>query len=490
MDQTFIQKLSSYLDSFIKKYRFPLLFLISISLLYVFPILLANVYYVDDMRRSTTGVGWDYDGRIFATFLMKKLTGGGGISDFFPYSIIFSAILIALAGHIISCILGLEKNNKYKLSALILLINPFFLENLSYRWDSIPMAISVCSVIVPFLFLSRKYLFVLISIIGICISMLTYQTSIVIYPILVLLVIIKLCFSDKKDKQIFNLIIISFTSFCLALVFYKIIGLLFPIRTGGREEMILFNDNFLLLLENNIGKTFLFVKSAFSRYYSLLFLIILVISVIAYSKYLFSDRSILKKILIPFLFLFVVFFIVFPLLFLYTPVFMPRMMVGFSFVIYFILLLTNYLNSRLVTFISFLFLLVSLPLVSSYASGLKSQNNLEIFVAQNIARTVDVNNKTLAFYGQLEYSEEIHVALRKFPILNYLVPSNMKNQTMWGEKIFMKANNYMYTPNFLPSEEYADFISKRDEIPIIDETRYYILRADSRRVVVDFTKSR
>jgi hypothetical protein len=37
--------------------------LLIVVALYVAPIALSNIYYVDDMMRITTGDGWDADGR-------------------------------------------------------------------------------------------------------------------------------------------------------------------------------------------------------------------------------------------------------------------------------------------------------------------------------------------------------------------------------------------------------------------------------------------
>ncbi|EIK4885979.1 glucosyltransferase domain-containing protein, partial [Salmonella enterica] len=120
------------------------LFIFIIGLLYVFPIVLANVYYVDDMGRLSLGYGWDGDGRILSNVLTEALSFGNGIISIFPYSTLLSSVILVISGIIVSDMLFENKYLKY-ISSLFILTSPFMLENLSYRYDSILMAVSVLS---------------------------------------------------------------------------------------------------------------------------------------------------------------------------------------------------------------------------------------------------------------------------------------------------------------------------------------------------------
>src|SRR5690606_25506540 len=119
------------------------LFCLISAVLYIFPLLLANKYYSDDILRYAAGGGWSMDGRPVATIIMKILSGGEKIKDLFPYTLIIGALLLALSGYCISYVSELEKNKKYKLSALLLLVSPFMIENISYRYDVLTIALSV-----------------------------------------------------------------------------------------------------------------------------------------------------------------------------------------------------------------------------------------------------------------------------------------------------------------------------------------------------------
>ena len=70
------------IDEFLKEHRAGLIFSIVVALLYVFPIILAGQYYVDDMSRIINGHGWDHDGRFIATYLMQILSFGEPVKFF------------------------------------------------------------------------------------------------------------------------------------------------------------------------------------------------------------------------------------------------------------------------------------------------------------------------------------------------------------------------------------------------------------------------
>jgi len=481
---TFLQKCTQT----IKEYRYPLIFNVVFAFIYVLPLLLTNVYYADDLRRAVNGVGWDYDGRYFSSFLMNKITAGGFISDYFPYSIIFSAIILSIGGYIISIILGLEKDRKYKLSSCILLINPFFLENLSYRWDTIPMSVSIVVLIIPFLFVSSRTLFVLSSIIGICITLFTYQASIVIYPLMAILILINHCIDD--NKKTIESFILFICSFILGLIIYKLISLLFPTNFGGRDSIILFKENFLSNLIINSERAWELIRTAFSRYFKIVIVLSIFLCVISYIKYLISSKPIIQKGLIILLPLFAIILIPFIILILENVWIGPRILVGFSFLIYLMLIIINNLSQRIIPIISFLFIFISLPLMSAYASALKSQNSLEVYVSQKITQTVNMEDRILTFEGYLEFSPETYVAIDKFPIIKQLIRHNLVDNLSWGPKLFAKANNYMYFPQYVNNEKYEKIMENKNMLPVVDETYYYILRADSAIVLVDFNASK
>lgn len=479
------------LRTIVTKHKYSIILCVLFAFFYVLPLLIANVYYTDDMRRSLTGLGWKYDGRHFASFMMSKLTGGGRISDFFPYSIIFSAVIFALTGYLISLILRLETKSRLKFSALIFLINPFLLENLSYRWDSLPMAISVCAVVVPFLFIDSWRRFSIASLIGITITMFTYQASVVVFPLLAVLILIKKCLDGDDLSKIGRLTLVMFCAFVLSLVVYKIVSVFLPVLSQGERGVTVFGAEkpFNELLRNTLLSWHL-IKDGFSRYFTILAALSALLAIWAYIRFSkSSERFINKALILP---LVVVVFILMPsvLLFLKDSWIVPRVLIGFPFIVYLLLLFIARWEQKIISVLSILFVFVSLPLISSYAGALKSQHSLEVSVVEKITQTIDVDNKTIVFNGELQYSPETYVALEKYPLLVRLVPSYLKDDWMWGEMVFNKATNYMYAPKFVYGEERRSLLEKMNSLPIVGETYYYTLRADSTSIVVDFQDAR
>src|SRR5690606_2407032 len=183
-------------------WRLLLAFGLAGSFLYVFPLLLADKYYSDDMLRYTTGLDWSMDGRPLSSIIMKLLSGAEKVKDLFPYTTILGAFLIALGGYFISLVLELEKNKILKYSSFLLLVSPLMIENLSYRYDIFAMGLSVVFVTIPFLWKDNLKKFLFFSVLGVYATLLAYQASVVIYVLFALLILIKYCFEEQPKKVI------------------------------------------------------------------------------------------------------------------------------------------------------------------------------------------------------------------------------------------------------------------------------------------------
>ncbi|MBP3476321.1 MAG: glucosyltransferase domain-containing protein [Lachnospiraceae bacterium] len=126
--------------------------------LYVLPIILANRYYQDDLSRSLRGItGWNNDARPLTEQIMKWLCGGTPIGDIAPLPLLLSVLMLA---YILT--LYLHQNLPQAHSVWVLLsmgflviANPFFLSNLSYRYDCFTMVLALCAAIIPYVLPDR-----------------------------------------------------------------------------------------------------------------------------------------------------------------------------------------------------------------------------------------------------------------------------------------------------------------------------------------------
>lgn len=126
-------------------YRIVLIITILLSALYYYPILYANTFYADDAYRINVGFfGWNELGRYFANGVAYLYSANTqAILDIFPLSLFLNILLLSL-----SSVLLYGKFQQYMTHsnslflACIFIINPFLIENMLYRFDSLGMMIA------------------------------------------------------------------------------------------------------------------------------------------------------------------------------------------------------------------------------------------------------------------------------------------------------------------------------------------------------------
>ena len=119
--------------------------------LFSMPIIRANYFYIDDLGRSLDGhTNWGAAGRPFASFVMEAINfNRWTTTDLAPLPQILAVIFLSMASAWSSIFYRLRSGFGI-LSVAFLVCNPFFLENLSYRFDAFTMAIAVCLAMLPF----------------------------------------------------------------------------------------------------------------------------------------------------------------------------------------------------------------------------------------------------------------------------------------------------------------------------------------------------
>ena len=152
-----------------------------LSVIYVIPLIIADYDYLDDYGRNLYGYGWQHDGRFIATLFAKLWSLNSANFSIFPFSTILSALILGFTGYILSYLFELEPNSKVKLSSLLIITMPTFLGNLVFKFDCLPMSLSLLVIVFPFLFYKSTLKFFIFSIMGIFISLGLYQSSATCY---------------------------------------------------------------------------------------------------------------------------------------------------------------------------------------------------------------------------------------------------------------------------------------------------------------------
>lgn len=199
----------------------------------IFGIILASVRYRDDLMRSMFGqLMYDFESRMVSQYASMIL----GMMDYETQLIADASPLFQLLAVFVlasgSVVLTRTINGKLSIYGLIaslpLGLSPYFLSNLSYKFDAPYHALSIVASIVPFLYLRRTSIFVPASVLGILVTFSTYQGAHGIYILLSALVVacslakIDDCGFTLPQKKVFSFIVWSALSYVLALAIYYI----------------------------------------------------------------------------------------------------------------------------------------------------------------------------------------------------------------------------------------------------------------------------
>ena len=201
------------IKKFIKEnYKYILIF----SLIYfiaLIPLIRANINYKDDLGRIRYGYRDFGFGRYVSDYLSILLHGSSNISDISPFTTLLAIVIMAIASTIILRILLKEKKIKWYhiAAALPIGMNPYFLECYAYKYDAPYMALSVLFATIPFIFYKKEEsnknaLFVIVSIICTFLMASSYQASSGIFPIITIILALKIFSNKEEKKEIFKFI--------------------------------------------------------------------------------------------------------------------------------------------------------------------------------------------------------------------------------------------------------------------------------------------
>ncbi|TCV93386.1 glucosyltransferase GtrII-like protein [Luteibacter rhizovicinus] len=164
-------------------------YLLSLYFLIIIPILRANRYFNDDLKRALIGrTGWDSNGRPLTTLLMKLLQSyDRALVDISPLTQIGAIAVLAWVGVLIARRYAIRSPWMAALVAFPLGAQPFFLENLSYKFDALSMGLAIYFALLPIVALKDHRRGWWWGVLAIFASLNFYQPAINVYLIFVLL---------------------------------------------------------------------------------------------------------------------------------------------------------------------------------------------------------------------------------------------------------------------------------------------------------------
>ena len=471
-----------------KDKRFYLYITVACAIIYVFPIILSNTYYIDDMDRVMYAYGLRHEGRILYDIVIQTLSFGSHISDLYPYAQILAASLMAMAGYIIANLFDIEAKSKFKISALVLFTNPFFVENLSYRLDSLTMSLSIFICILPFIYYKNTIKFVLASIICTLCSLFLYQQSILCYACMVLLCIIFLIKTNENMKKLATLCFLSSASLILTIILFKLIYTHFGINFGGRNTTILSSNEPFLQLYLNYKNCVALISLLFTPEYIISILSIAIISASLLFINFFSSKEKWKLFVIATAILLIILCIPAINLILENPWWTSRTFGAYPFLFYALLIAPVNFKEILVKISTSIMLLFSLSFMTAYASTLNANDKFLMTLSNQISSKIgDTTDIKLIFNGTMPSSPARDYLEYKYPLIKKIVPSYMDNGWYWGTA-YLKFNGVLNSNYFISGSERDEQIKNICSFNLISKETYFNILKKDDYAIIDFNK--
>lgn len=434
------------------KQRFLFCFLLTIA--YLFPLLTSGHYYADDLLHSVTGyTPWNSNGRPLSNGLSHLIMAGGLLSDIAPLTQVLGAATISASIVFLSIRISKSGIVLPILALFPIISSPYYLENWSYRYDSLTMAFSISSAILPYVFKASGIVkTICISTALLFISLCFYQAASNLFIAFAAIIFIVDTY-NRRDSVRYIELIGRITGFLLANIIYALTIKKFMVQfeynivhsellSGGLNNIIdgvlinyaSLNSMFLSAFSGPLLNYFL-VPTIFSLYFTVLVL-----------KRILLKRQIIALKTLDLFFVIIGLIVIYasifgPMLLLKSPVFSPRVLIGASGVIVFITLSTFILteNIRILRWIITIPMIGMFVLAYSYYNAQKTTDVLEYTMISEIKTTIalhsgkDIVFKGIAFKGTAPHSAQSKLAELNFPIIGRIIFNDLNQDFLWAK---------------------------------------------------------
>lgn len=469
---------------------------IVLSILYILPLLLANCYYVDDISRSVGGYArWLDNGRPLAEWIILTM-GFGGVIDIAPMPLILSAITIITSGFYLSKNIGINKKLPAILVSLSILCSPFYIQNLSYRYDAFTMGLSVSSAIVAASILLDRFSKTkfIISSIAITAMLSLYQASVNAYIGVVCLCALVIL-QRNGVKTFFIYVSASVATLIIGMVAYKLLVAEIFVSGGysvAHSETVEISSDSLPVIYSNLDNFLKVFIDTFSGWFGILFLVSFVISSASAFIVITPDIKQKKSFLIYCALIAgsistLIFAIIGMMFFLNHPVYYPRVFIGFIAVMLFIAYNTSTVLNGKIVFIPILVLASSYIQMYAYGNALSAQKQKEDFIFSLMAQDIvkyDGHINKVRFNGSVSMAPTLDLITNRFGIMKHIVPSYIRPDWMFGSFYLRKLGpEVIYDSNIDISKTITDGCREK-----VTANKFYTVIVKDKTMLFDFSK--
>ncbi|MGG5838342.1 glucosyltransferase domain-containing protein, partial [Huaxiibacter chinensis] len=460
-----------------------------LALIFSMPFIIADVPYIDDLARMAVGYGWNQDGRVFATLLMKTLSLGYPLMDISPIPTLLAISSLVLAGYILSEVFEINGRLNKAIIAISMLSGPFIVQNLSYQWDSLPMSLSMLLITCSIMFINNRNMFIFMTSIMLTLSMYLYQATIFAFPCLVILYLWK-SYEGKGSRETVKLIITASLASVAFIFTYKLSSLLINLEySQSRADLVFFSSNPLVSINNNIMALESVYKPYFSSITGKLVIFAYAISVLTLLKCSLKKNALyaLLGIVLPPAFMIMASIV--GVVIVNAPI-SPRVFSALPLSILTIVILSK--NSRYsFVFVGVIVSFITIIQLYAYVNALKSEYELQKSIITQIAAKNDLYNKKIIINGSAPMSNGAQITLKHLPYLKGSIPIYLNNGWVWGRQLMENEGlifkeQLLYSPDLDKQRNKA--IKALCDIPVTTKSNLYTVRSNNSFVIIDFMR--
>ncbi|WP_421595364.1 glucosyltransferase domain-containing protein [Rahnella sp. PD4] len=478
------------------------------TVLFVLPLLLANIYYIDDNGRAALGyTNWGPDGRPLADIMIKALFLSAHISDIFPLPLILGVLIISasltqFARHFLPD----RPLSTILLVTLTFFCNPYLAEIFSYRFDVLTLSAALGLSLLYCCWTDHGKTWIRF-VTGTAIIVAIYCLYQTVINILVIMVIA--AFFRQMERQLSpGLILITlcrrFGELMAGTIIY--LKLILPSTFSGKSEVnhpVLATDNLLTTIINNLHSYSQFINDTLVKHQGGMRFLMLILAVAVIAgltitvRYLRQHHGAVTLLLCfaavvaPFI---AVFMIPGSLLLLQNALLTPRSLVGLSgFMLLSAWLLTMALPKRLkpLTWLLMIPVIQSLVFFYAYGNALREQAKFNDNLVQRIksdTHELDYNSVYFIYSGTPPHSPVYENSLSNYPVLAVLVPDYFSNW-YWpvGNMTMNGLQQRWASPATGVNVNIAHYVCQTN--PYASNQDYKMWKEDS-VVVIDFNRTR
>ena len=467
----------------------PSLWMFFVYSLGILTIIRANFLYEDDILRSLVGHRrWEFFSRYVAEISSIIIHANLRITEISPLPQLLAAMIMAVS----SVLLVYVINNK-KLTVVSLLVSiplglsPYFLECFSFKYDAPYMAMSVLASIVPFLFISRKKVFLFLSVIALLIMYMTYQAASGIY----LMIVLAICFQDwntrkKTNKEVFSFAGIALFAFALGLIIFKFFIMKPPVDSYVSTNMHPVNQLIPGIL-TNLKEYINYINSDLGLVWKFCIVLVVIFFLIK-SVHISSQNKLISLIFSSFIVClsFVLSYGIFYML--KQPLFDLRAMYGFGawLAILCVYIATNY--NKIAKIAALALCWSFFVFAFSYGNALADQKRYTDFRVGLLLHDLSTlypedKEVSIQLENKIDYTPSVKLMAAHYPIVKRL-RVQMKEMS-WEYIYFMNHFNFEKQANKM-NEDYNQYILDFNtlDLPVVLETYYHTIKSDGTHVLV------